>query len=295
MARDVPVTDVTLLAEPPGLARLFAKAVLTAAGRPGARAGLPDGQVVCPEVRQDVARLAAYNRVCGFALRNAVPATWLHVLTFPLQVEVMAARDFPFALPGLVHVRNRMELRRPVRVTDALTLSARAANLAPHRSGVTVDLVGEARVGDELVWTGVSTYLARGARMEGQADEAPELPLPQAPPSARWRVPGDVGRRYAAVSGDINPMHLNPLAAKAFGFPRALAHGMWTHARALAALEPRLPQAYAVSVAFRKPLLVPAAVAFGAERQEEAWAFAVTSRDGEREHLRGGVRPVSTP
>ena len=76
------------------------------------------------------------------------------------------------------------------------------------------------------------------------------------------RVPDDIGRRYAAVSGDVNPIHLNPLAAKAFGFPRAIAHGMWTHARSLAALEGRLPAGpLTVRAQFAKPVLLPSTVA----------------------------------
>jgi hypothetical protein len=51
-----------------------------------------------------------------------------------------------------------------------------------------------------------------------------------------WRLAGNLGRRYGAVSGDRNPIHLYPVTAKAFGFPTNIAHGMWTKARSLAAL-----------------------------------------------------------
>ena len=61
--------------------------------------------------------------------------------------------------------------------------------------------------------------------------------------TVEWRLPGDLGRRYAAVSGDRNPIHLYPLTAKALGFPRQIAHGMWSLARCVAALENRLPDA----------------------------------------------------
>ncbi|SCD77380.1 MaoC like domain-containing protein, partial [Streptomyces sp. DpondAA-D4] len=57
------------------------------------------------------------------------------------------------------------------------------------------------------------------------------------PAVAEWRLPGDLGRRYGAVSGDRNPIHLHPLTARLFGFPRHLAHGMWTVARCLAEAE----------------------------------------------------------
>ena len=63
------------------------------------------------------------------------------------------------------------------------------------------------------------------------------------------------------MSGDHNPIHLHALSAKALGFPRAIAHGMWTKARCLASL--RLPDAFAVDVRFKKPILLPSKVTFG--------------------------------
>ena len=101
---------------------------------------------------------------------------------------------------------------------------------------------------------------------------------------ARWHLPDDLGRRYASVSGDRNPIHMHSLTAKAFGFPRAIAHGMWTKARCIAALEPSLPNAYQVDVDFRKPILLPAQVDF--ERTGERFRV----RSGDKVHLLGRIR-----
>ena len=268
-----------VLSELPSVARLIAQGFVTGIGRPGAQAGLPPRAVVLPSLAQDVDRLAAYDHLCGFPLRDRVPPTWLHVLTFPLQAHVIAARDFPFPLAGLVHVTNDMTLHRPVTVADRLRLRCHAENLAPHRKGVTFDMVGEIRVGDEVVWTGVSNYLAPGATMPGTIDSAPRLEAPAVAPSARWRLPADLGRRYAAVSGDCNPLHLWPATARLFGFRRPIIHGMWTHGRALAALEPRLGDTYRVRVRFTKPILLPATVEFGAGTGPRP-SFAVTLEGG---------------
>ena len=75
-------------------------------------------------------------------------------------------------------------------------------------------------------------------------------------------MPGDIGRRYAAVSGDRNPIHLHGLSARLFGQQGAIAHGMWTKARCLAALQGHLPEAFTVEVAFKLPVRLPAKVAF---------------------------------
>jgi acyl dehydratase len=110
--------------------------------------------------------------------------------------------------------------------------------------------------------------------------------------AATWRVPDDAGRRYAKVSGDVNPIHLSGLTAKAFGFKRAIAHGMWVKARALAALSGRLPEAMAVDVVFRKPLLLPSTVTLSTAPVDGGWDLAVRNTGSGAEHLLGTVRPL---
>ncbi len=294
--------DVELL---PGLPRIGAgiASALLHPRRSGPDGELSPRRVMVTDLAQDAQRYAAYSRVCGFTLRDTVPATWLHVLTFPLQVHRMAASDFPLALAGLVHIENQMRLHRPVRVDEPLTIASWATDLRGHRSGTQVDLIGEVRAGAELVWNGRSTYLARGRQPSGAAGSPPDQParpenaqqVDQAlaaagqQPSAVWRLPASLGRAYAAVSGDVNPIHLSALTAKAFGFSRTIAHGMWTHARALAALEGRLPQTYEASVSFRKPVLLPSTVGFASLTQGGATHVQVANADGSRVHLRGSV------
>jgi len=276
----------------PNLSVLFARAAATSIGRGGP---LQDVQVRRPRTSVHLAQLAAYDKVCGFVLRDALPATYLHVLVFPLQMTLMADRRFPLGVAGLVHVHNRIVQHRPVDDSELLSLRSSARALRPHPKGAQVDLVSEVRVGHELVWEGVSTYLSRGASVPGEtaSEELVTVDLdPDAPPNAVWDVPGDTGRRYAAVSGDVDPMHLSSLAARAFGFPRTLVHGMWTKAHALAAIEARLPEAYAVDVAFDEPLLLPSIASLFAAQQDHGWDFAVRPAEGDGDHLRGMVRAM---
>src|SRR5262249_52753293 len=106
------------------------------------------------------------------------------------------------------------------------------------------------------------------------------------------RVPGDIGRRYGAVSGDRNPIHLHNLTAKAFGFPSAIAHGMWVTARTLAGLEGRLPDAYTVEVAFKLPVLLPATLSLAAAQTEDGWTLDLRSAKSGKPHLAGSISPT---
>jgi len=286
---------VTELTSAPHLAALLPKAVLTGFTRKGGGT-LPDTVYTRPGVRVDPDHLAGYDRVCGYRLTERLPVTYPHVLAFPMQVKLMTDGDFPFPLIGSVHLANRITQHRPLTADEALQLRVHVDNLRGHAKGRQFDMVSEVLVDGEVVWSDVSTYLRRGGGTpEGESAERPEAAeraeptVPQA--SAVWRVPDDIGRRYGEVSGDRNPIHLHPLTARLFGFPAAIAHGMWTKARCLAALEGRLPDAYTVDVRFKLPVLLPAKVGFAAERGAAAgdWRFDLFDARSGRPHVAGTI------
>jgi acyl dehydratase len=270
------------------LGRLYLRAFVTARGRRGDR--LPELQSEA-SVRADHEQLAAYAQVCGFRQSDVLPPTYPHVLAFRQQISLMVDRSFPFALAGMVHVANRISQHRPLRVDESLTLRVHAQDLRPHPRGRQFDMITEGLVGGQPVWSETSTYLRRerprpGSRPASRTGERPTQPE-RPPPSAVWRVSKSIGRRYAAVSGDINPIHLNPLVARLFGFPRAIAHGMWLKARCIAALEGRLPDAVTVEVEFKSPLLLPSTVAFSSTEANSGWTFGVVHASSGRPHLNG--------
>ncbi|MEJ3657393.1 MaoC/PaaZ C-terminal domain-containing protein [Actinomycetes bacterium KLBMP 9759] len=272
------------------LASLYVKAALGAVG-PRSRE-LPAAELT-RAIAVDRAHLAAYARVCGFAVGDTLPLTYPHVLAFPLQVELMASRAFPLSLPGLVHVRNTITVRRRIDAAERLDVRVHAERLRAHPKGAQVDLVAEIGAAGEPVWHGRSTYLARGAGAPpGDVPEpSPQPGIDDGPAVATWRVDAGTGRRYAAVSGDVNPIHLHPLTAKAFGFPRAIAHGMWTAAHALAALQGRAADATTYDVGFAKPLLLPSTVELRTRRAGDGWDLDVRSRRAE--HVRATLRALT--
>ncbi len=262
---------------------------------PGGGGEIPDLELELGGVRADPAAVSAYARVCGFALRDHLPPTYPHVLAFPLQMAVMADGGFPFGAVGLVHVENRIVQRRPIGSDEELTIRVRPTKLEPHPKGRTFTLQTEALAGDEPVWESVSTMLRRGGGGEPIGTDRGIPPLPaDLPAGAEWRLGGDLGRRYAAVSGDRNPIHLHSLTAKPLGFPGAIAHGMWTKARCLAALESRLPDSFSVDVRFRKPILLPGRVEFASAAEGEEIAFAVRDAKRGTPHLDGRVGPLQS-
>jgi acyl dehydratase len=217
------------------------------------------------------------------------------MLAFPLAMQLMTANDFPFPVIGLVHIRNEIEQLRPIGADEKLTVRAWSGELESHPKGRQFRLHAEVTVGDEPVWRTVNTYLRKGGGddSEGGKKERGDEPVEPDEPAAIWSVPDDIGRRYAKVSGDSNPIHLRRSTALAFGMPRPIAHGMWTKARCLAALEGHLPDAFTVDASFKLPVQLPAKVAFRTWEEGSGAsairAFSVRDAKNGKPHLTGTV------
>ncbi len=264
----VTVVRTLVLSAPPAVPPLLARGALSAPfRRPRPDAGVPGVRLLLPGARADAARLAAYERVCGLpAGADTLPPAYPHVLAFPLALRLMSGRGFPLPLPGLVHTSITLTRRTGLPAGGAYDLAVWAEGPTPHRRGTEVTVVTEMRRpgadGADPVWESRSTYLARhrvADRPPGpRPAEEPALPV-----RAEWRLPADLGRRYGAASGDRNPIHLSRLTARPFGFPHAVAHGMWTVARCLA--EHGAPEAATVHARFRAPVPLPGTVVYTAD------------------------------
>jgi acyl dehydratase len=234
----------------------------------GGGAGLPDDVVEQTGVEVDREHLTAYQKVCGFRVSDRLPATYPHMVAFGHSMDLMTRLSFPFGVIGLVHVANEVNVLRPLTAADVFDLTVRTADLRDHERGRQFDVVAEATIA--------------GDKPERKPKAAP------AEGASIWKVPGDIGRRYAAVSGDRNPIHLHPLTAKLFGFPSAIAHGMWVKARCLAALDGHLPaDGYTVGVRFKLPMTIPAKAAFRSWPEGDGRAFSVTDARSGKPHVDG--------
>ncbi|MFL5901070.1 MAG: MaoC/PaaZ C-terminal domain-containing protein [Solirubrobacterales bacterium] len=298
--------ETRTLQSPPSILPLYARAaapMIPGASLlpfvPGRGNEIPEVELELAGARPDPEKVAAYSKVCGFTLRDHLPPTYPHVLAFPLQMAVMADGGFPFGAVGLVHVENRIAQHRRIGIGEELTIRVRPTKLEPHPKGRTFSLVTEASADGETIWESTSTMLRRGPEKPADGTKSSDMPrISSHRPEdggAEWRLGGDLGRRYAAVSGDRNPIHMHSLSAKALGFPRAIAHGMWTKARCLAALESTLPDAFGAEVRFRKPILLPARVEFASAPGDGETDFAVRDAKRGTPHLDGRIGPLAGP
>lgn len=248
---------------------------------------LPAVEYVVDRLSIDAKHLAAYRKVCGFGQPDRLPPTYLSVLSQALQMAMMTQEAFPWPVLGLVHIANQVRQHRPIQPSETLKLAVRFGDQQPHDKGTAFDFVTTAYSGSELVWEGRSTYLVRHKTATGATKpKSDETSKGQPSQQAIWNIPDNIGRRYGLVSGDLNPIHIHALTARAFGFPRAIAHGMWTKARCLAEMG-ALPDAFEVDVQFKLPVLLPAKVEYKAWQQDRETRFGLGEASNGRPHLSG--------
>ena len=251
---------------------------------------LPDRTLTVDELTIDPANVAAYANVTGLRFGDAVPLTYPFALTFPTVMSLVTSFDFPFAAMGSVHIENRITQHRPILVTDTVSVQVHAENLREHRRGLLVDIVTDVNVGNETAWHQVTTFLHQQRTSLSDEPKPPPQKQPKpGPPNVVLRItPGQI-RHYASVAGDHNPIHTNPIAAKLFGFPTVIAHGMFTAAAVLANIEGQLPDAVKYSVRFAKPVVLPARAGLYVDRISDGWQLTLRNLMKGDPHLTGSV------
>lgn len=261
--------------------------------RPGARAGakLPEYSAQWKDMRIEPGRLAAYREACGFPAAGPLPLLYPHVLTSAMHMDMVTQPDFPLSMLGAVHLRNHVLQLRPIDPEERLDAQCWIGESRIVKAGLEFDVNTVIGAGGERVWEEISTYLTRGRFGEAQAlpDRAAIEPPEDAREHAQWPVPQDMGRRYAKITGDYNPIHVSSILARLFGFKRAIIHGMWSLARSLAELAPEPGgQACQVDAAFKGPVFIGNTVALKAA--PDGAAFELYDQGNPRPSIVGAIR-----
>lgn len=276
----------------PGILPGYLRAITSLGGGLEEGETIPDIEAQVPAVGVDRSNLEAYCEVCGFPRYDNLPVTYPHILAFPLHMAVLTHYAFPLKLLGLVHIRNAITQYRALRVDERLNLTVSVGGHREVPNGLEFDLV--TRFDDDgggAVWESSSTMLSRGGGTGKRGDKKRgDQGSVEFARQAAWDAPADIGRRYARAAGDFNPIHLSALSAKLFGFPRAIAHGMWSKARTAAAIEDQLThETYRLEVTFKKPVFLPSSVLLKYDPDERGIDFVLTNPDGDILHMQGAA------
>ncbi len=269
--------SVVQLSEQPKTSDIYAAAALGALPFLGSKSSsVPDTEYELRSYKVDPENLAGYCRATGLRFGDTLPVTYPFTLVFPTVMKLMVSKEFPFSAVGSVHAENVIEQIRPISVSEPLDIRVRAENLREHRKGLLIDLISEVSVGRELVWKQTSTFLSlQKTSLSGGPRETPPADEVPPPPTRTLRVDQKDISKYASASGDRNPIHVSTLGAKAFGFPKTIAHGMWSAAAVLQIVEGRLPDTMTYKVRFGKPIVLPSTINVYAESTGTGWDLSL--------------------
>jgi acyl dehydratase len=245
----------------------------------------------------DRKHLANYAEVCGAAAGTTLPIAYPHVLAMPLHLAILGAEAFPVKLFGLVHVHNRIAMRQPLSAEEPAEIRAWIEGHRETERGQEFELHTEYAVAGDAIWDETCTFLARSrppaGNKPGVARTTEGSPDGQAVKSSSFRAPSGLGRRYGFISGDVNPIHMSDLTARAFGFPRAIAHGMWSLGRSVSDFEAeQFDGGCELSVSFKLPIFMPSWLTLQRWAIENGSGFALRDAQGEKPHLTGTLKSL---
>ncbi|MCG8552418.1 MAG: hypothetical protein MI799_18605 [Desulfobacterales bacterium] len=305
---------VVVMDSPLPIPKVFVKLISLSMVRPttlAKDAALEKTCMVYPGVTIDIDQVNRFKQVCGYDINGSgVPAAFIQSLFISIMSRFISSSCFPISPMGLIQTGQSFELVQPVSPGLKIDLYCRILDMARTEKGIVSRFLMEAAVaGDhpetkafansdekELVWQGIATYLTRSKARKPKEKKPPPRDTPL-PVKEIIDVPGNTGRRYAAVSRDFNPHHLYTWTALPMGFKHPIAHGIWSMARAGASLEKAAgyPILTGMDGALKLPIFMPAQITLGYTFSGANARFELRDKARGVPHLKGSFRFSPTP
>lgn len=253
----------TLLKKAPSLLSLYIRALLKNAKYSNEPKAI---STLVLNTQADPSHLTQYKQLCQIASHsNTLPELFPQVLAFKLHLEFLLSKQLPFPVMGLVHRDNKVEYFSPIYDSDKLTIKVGLNEYKATSRGINCSLLTQVFVKDELKWQAISTYFYRSAKTSSSPKQPKHTNKKVIHPNnlTIWPLNANLGRQYAKITGDLNPIHLFKLTAKLFGFKQTIIHGMYMAARASShALPEQWNFPLTIHIVFNKPVYLPSKVAF---------------------------------
>ncbi|MBE1298778.1 MAG: hypothetical protein GJ680_02550 [Alteromonadaceae bacterium] len=236
----------------------------------------------------------AFCESIGWPSHNQLPPTYLQVLANKYVQNILTQSGFPFRPLGIVHIENEINMLADVDLNLPIDIYCQLQPLQQHHKGVCFSVVIDVRQFQRNVYKAdckmlcIDNTLAKTKRSPHAEYQKAENAI-----TKNLTFPSDIGRRYAKVSGDYNPIHLTSLTAKLLGFKRAIAHGMYSQALCLSQLHAceSLKTGSTIKVKFKQPLFLSTASNLDyACQQDKKVEFTLVTNG--KVNLQGQVTPA---
>lgn len=266
-----------------------------------ANIGLPKIKAVWNGASADPSALHEYLSTLSLDQSDCLPILYPHVMAGSMHMHMLSHKSFPIRLLGSVHLKNRITQIKTIPSNAVMDIKSDLGAYRLVAKGVEFDFSTDVYVAGEKVWEEISTYFKAGrfgGKENPSAEKSFELESLDSPQeTATWHVPNNRGKHYAKITGDYNPIHMSPTAAKLFGFKRDIAHGFGVLAEAIAhsaAIEVAggLDKTLQVDVVFKGPVFLDSDVRIKQNKAQDASRFDTYCADNKRPSICCSLKAV---
>ncbi|HDP33994.1 MAG TPA: hypothetical protein ENN29_02670 [Candidatus Hydrogenedentes bacterium] len=272
--------------EKPPLGKAYVNAFTPGRSKFAGLDAIPRLEATWSQATESPQKIQAYRELCGIGNDGNLPLLYPHVLTSSMHIHLITDKKFPASALGAVHARMHIMQHRPIADTQAVDIRCRISDARALKAGLETDIATTLSIGDERVWESVATYIFRGRKFGKPGEQHPwasfeELGQPTL--EAQWHVPVDMGKRYAKITGDYNPIHVSRILAKLFGFKRDIVHGMWCLCRCLAHIQDfSYEPPVRLDAAFKGPVFMDSECAMKCHEIDQGYRFDLYNQGNPR-------------
>lgn len=258
------------------------------------RKGLAPGESIdlmqasMPSIETDQDLVARWCDMTGYRLEEGLAMPWPFIPAQRLTMALIADPAWPLRAMGMVHIRQTISQYQAVLMNRPYQAKVRVEGHETARQGRLFNFITDIIQDDRHCQTVESRYLVRGG---GNPDLPREAPInrPATPTGPDRYLPANMGRDYARISGDFNPIHLYAWTAKPLGFSRQILHGMAAAAWLAKKMEDKagwssfLPSR--LDIAFKTPMLLPSTIIADIHEIEDQVCGTIWPQQGDAPHI----------
>jgi len=212
----------------------------------------------------DPKRLEAYRM--KFNAKEELPLTFLYLLSQRVQTSQMLEREFPFSIPGMIHVKTRIEQCANIKADEAIRIESTVDIVNKGKGSLLPQFDENYYQNGELVGKIHSLYLIKRKgkkKKKKKAKDSLHVGEDSNWIQFDWKIPRNEGWSYAKLSGDYNPIHISSIFAWMTGFKHKIVHGWNLASRIVAEIEKETDMpAKAMHIEFLKPVEMPSSLLF---------------------------------
>ena len=243
------------------------------------------------QVKIDQDNLSKYKTFLH--LKSEIPLSYFYLMAQRAQAALMLKKEFTIAIPGLIHVSNKLEQINSIDYSIPFDLKTSVTAEFKNEGALVPKFTVEFWQKGIKVMTCLSTYLAkRKGGMKRTKTKTDFSSIANPNHSVNWEIPNNLGKAYGRASGDKNPLHSSDFFAKLIGFDSSILQGWYGVSRIVKECEEKNNEVYkSIEVDFRSPIFLPSLQKVEWIKESDTkLAFQITDSNSGKKVMQGALQ-----